>query len=66
MHEVHTLRRKVAPLTMVRTRWMFGFHRRFVRRCEWLTAIPKDGFLPQTSQTAAMTRYLYLGKQDDW
>src|SRR3954464_13401852 len=32
---------------------MFGFHRRLVRRWEWETALPKPGFLPHTSQTAA-------------
>jgi hypothetical protein len=25
-----------------------------VRRCEWETRIPKNGFFPQISQTAAM------------
>ncbi|HLN06953.1 MAG TPA: hypothetical protein VK217_11785 [Acidimicrobiales bacterium] len=36
---------------------MFGFHRRFVRRWEWDTFIPKLGHFPQISQTAAtMTR----------
>jgi hypothetical protein len=25
----------VTPLIMVRTRWIFGFQRRRVRRCEW-------------------------------
>jgi hypothetical protein len=33
---------------------MLGFHRRLVRRCEWLMLIPNDGRLPQTSQTAAI------------
>src|SRR5215212_4541240 len=33
---------------------MFGFQRRRVRRCEGLTAIPKLGCFPHTSQTAAM------------
>src|SRR5882724_3818309 len=36
-----------------RTVWMFGFHRRRVRRCECETDMPKPGPLPQTSQTAA-------------
>ena len=40
---------------MARTRWMFGFQRRLVRRCEWLTLMPNCGFLPHTSQTDAMT-----------
>src|SRR5262249_38880096 len=30
------------------------FQRRLVRRCEWLSFMPKIGFLPQTSQTEAM------------
>ena len=34
--------------------WMFGFQRRFVRRCEWLSCMPNCGFLPQTSQTDAI------------
>ena len=46
------------PSTTARMRWMFGFHRRLVRRCEWLTFMPKLGCFPQISQTAAMTRYL--------
>jgi hypothetical protein len=31
---------------------MLGFQRRRVRRCEWLTDMPKPGPLPQTSQVA--------------
>ena len=31
---------------MARMRWMFGFHRRLVRRCEWLTFMPKRRVLP--------------------
>lgn len=54
MHEVHTFNRLGAPLTRARTRWILGFHRRLVRRCEWLTDIPNDGLFPQSSQTAAM------------
>jgi hypothetical protein len=57
MQEVQTSMRLGAPLTRARTRWMFGFQRRFVRRWEWLTFIPNDGFLPHTLQTAAMTTY---------
>ena len=56
MHDVHTWRRRGAPFTSARTRWMLGFHRRLVRRWEWLTLIPKEGCLPHTSHTAAMTR----------
>ena len=43
---------------MARTRWMFGFQRRLVRRWEWLTLMPKDGCFPHTSQTAAMAHNL--------
>ena len=35
---------------------MFGFQRRLVRRCEWLTLMPHDGFLPHISHTAAIGR----------
>jgi hypothetical protein len=31
-----------------------GFQRRFVRWCECDTRLPKNGFFPQISQTAAM------------
>ena len=58
MQLVQTLTRLGAPFTSARTRWMFGFQRRFVRRCEWLTFMPKLGCFPQISHTAAMTRYL--------
>ncbi len=53
MHDVHTASRRGEPSTRARTFWMFGFQRRFVRTCEWLMLIPKDGFLPQSSHTAA-------------
>src|SRR5690606_25537509 len=46
------------PLTSARTRWMFGFQRRFVRRCECDTDMPHEGFLPQTSHTEAMVLVL--------
>ncbi len=32
MHEVHTSTRRMVPPCTVRTLWMFGFQRRFVRR----------------------------------
>src|SRR5882757_1428973 len=52
--EVHTFsRRREPPFTLVRTVWMFGFQRRWVRRRECDTDMPKPGPLPQTSQTAA-------------
>jgi hypothetical protein len=44
---------------------MFGFQRRLVRRWEWLTFMPKEGCLPQTSQTAATTRTLLTRLQDE-
>jgi hypothetical protein len=47
--------RLVEPFTTARTRWMFGFQRRFDRTWEWLIVMPNEGFLPHTSQTAAMT-----------
>ncbi len=46
MQDVHTCSRRGAPSTTARTRWMFGFQRRFVRRWEWLMLIPKEGPLP--------------------
>ena len=55
MQDVQALSRLGDPSTRARTRWMFGSQRRLVRRWEWLTLIPNDGFLPQTSHTAAMT-----------
>src|SRR3954467_5576633 len=58
MQDVQTLTRFVVPFTMARTRWMLGFQRRFERTWEWLIVTPNDGFLPHTSHTAAMTRYL--------
>ena len=51
--EVHTLRRFGVDPTIARTRWMFGFQRRLVRRCECEMLCPKLGFLPQTSQVEA-------------
>ena len=54
--EVHTLIRfGVLPAlpTIARTRWMFGFQRREVRRWECEMLLPKPGPLPQTSQLAA-------------
>jgi len=54
MHAVHTYKRLGVPLTMARTRWMFGFQRRFVRTWECDTDMPHEGPLPQTSHTAAI------------
>jgi DAK2 domain fusion protein YloV len=39
---------------------MLGFHRRFVRRCEWLMLMPNDGRFPHTSQTAAMASQISI------
>ena len=58
MQLVHTSMRRVDPPTTARTRWMFGFQRRLVRRCEWLMRMPNCGYLPHTSQTDAMTETL--------
>ena len=55
MQLVHTLTRLVEPFNEARTRWMFGFQRRLVRRCECDTDMPQEGPLPHTSQTDAMT-----------
>lgn len=53
MHEVHTFSRLGVLPTNARTRWMFGFQRRLVLRCEWETLCPKLGLFPQISQFAA-------------
>lgn len=49
MQEVQTFIRLTPPLIEARTVWMFGIHRRFVRRWEWLIVFPTWGFRPQTS-----------------
>src|SRR5439155_23870486 len=52
--DVHTFIRLRCEMPILAcTVWMFGFHRRLVRRCECDTDLPKPGLLPQTSQTAA-------------
>ena len=51
--EVQTFTRLGVPATTARTRWMFGFQRRFVRMWECEMLCPKPGPLPQTSQLAA-------------
>ena len=63
MHDVQTLMRFGEPSMSARTRWMFGSQRRFVRRWECETFIPKFGFLPHTSQTAAMTSYPFVSRE---
>src|ERR1044072_7213300 len=60
MHEVQAFTRFGVPLTTVRTRWMFGFQRRDVRRCECEMLLPKPGPLPQTSQLAATGHSKYF------
>src|SRR4051794_86570 len=65
MHEVHTCTRFGDPFTMALMRWMLGFQRRFERTCEWLMLTPNDGFLPHTSHTAAMTRFLQPQVSDE-
>ena len=54
MQPVQTFRRVGVLPTKARTFWIFGFQRRFVRRCECDTAMPHDGPLPHTSHTDAM------------
>lgn len=54
MHDVQTCRRRGVPFTSARTFWMFGFQRRLFRLWENVTALPKNGFFPQTSHTAAI------------
>src|SRR5947208_10801987 len=65
MHEVHTLRRlRWDTPTLAWTVWMFGFHRRLVRRWECETDLPKPGPLPQTSHTAATSNSSGSGSKD--
>jgi hypothetical protein len=54
MQLVHAFTRRGVPSTSARTRWMFGFQRLGLLRWEWETCMPKNGFFPQMSQTAAM------------
>ena len=48
--------------TIARTRWMLGFQRRFVRRCECEMLCPKLGLFPQTSQLAATVHSFSSGE----
>src|SRR5205814_6502515 len=50
--------------TLAWTVWMFGFHRRLVRRWECETDLPKPGPLPQTSHTAATSNSSGSGSKD--
>jgi len=52
-HEAQTFWRLGVLPTRVRTRWMLGFQRRLVRRCECEMLCPKPGPLPHTSQVEA-------------
>lgn len=56
--DVHTLTRCLLPpgVATARTDWMFGSHRRLVRRWECDTDLPKPGPFPQISHTAAISR----------
>jgi hypothetical protein len=54
MQDVQALTRRGVPSTSARTRWTFGFHRRLIRLCENVTALPNQGPLPQMSQVAAI------------
>ena len=56
VREVQTFTRCLLPPGRVTacTVWMFGFHRRLVRRWECDTDLPKPGPFPQISHTAAM------------
>ena len=58
MHDVHTLTRFLLPpgRATACTVWMFGSHRRLVRRCECDTDLPKPGPFPQISHTAAICK----------
>jgi len=66
MQDVHTLSRFGVLPTMAFTRWMFGFQRREVRRCEWEMLLPKPGPLPQTSQLAATVDTPSIGWTMRW
>ena len=59
MQDVQAYTRRGVPSTSARTRCTFGFQRRLFRLCEKVTALPKNGFLPQMSQTAAIDRRGY-------
>ena len=53
--EVQTRILRDPPFTRARTGRRFTFQRRLVTLCAWLMLLPDRGFLPQTSQTCAMT-----------
>src|SRR5690606_20151726 len=55
MQRVQTRSRRIPPLTIARTRWMFGSNRRGRTLWAWLTRRPTTGLLPQTSQCLAIS-----------
>jgi hypothetical protein len=59
MQLVQAFTRFGVPFTSARTRWMFGSQRRLFLLCENVTALPKNGFFPQMSHTAATVRRGY-------
>jgi hypothetical protein len=54
MQLVQARMKRTVPLTLACTRCKFGRHRRLVRLLAWLTLLPTDGPLPQTSHSRAM------------
>jgi hypothetical protein len=54
MQRVQTLTFFTSPFTIALTRWILGFHERFVFKCEWLTLKPLAWPLLQTSHRVAI------------
>jgi hypothetical protein len=50
-HLVHTVIFLVCPFTLILNVWRFGYQRRFVLLCAWLTLLPTTGLLPHISHT---------------
>ena len=50
-HLVHTVIFLVCPFTLTLNVWRFGYQRRFVLLCAWLTLLPTIGLLPHISHT---------------
>ncbi len=65
MQLVHAWIRLGVPSTSARTRWTFGSHRRLIRLWENVTDFPNHGFLPHTSQTAAIGVEATRGRSAD-
>ena len=59
MQPVHTRMRLLALLIFALTVCRFTFQRRRVTLCAWEMLLPNCGFLPQSSQTCAMTFILF-------